>query len=130
MTTIVVIEPHTLLRLGILQILADTSASCTLSGEDYSVFTKESSTAECDLILLSISSFEEIQKLTAAAERIYAPKAMLLLSESSDMPHTVQGLPASVAGYVAKSARPEVLQASVRLVLAGGSCFPLRPNPV
>lgn len=55
---------------------------------------------------------------------------MLLLSESSDMPHTVQGLPASVAGYVPKSARPEVLQASARLVLAGGNCFPLRTYPI
>ncbi|MGB6104714.1 MAG: response regulator transcription factor [Pusillimonas sp.] len=129
MTTIIVIEPHTLLRLGILQLLADISPTSTVNGEDYSIFTREPSAAKCDLVLLSISSFEDIQKLTAATERIYSPNAMLLLSESSDMPHTVQGLPASVAGYVPKNARPEVLQASVRLVLAGGTCFPLRPYP-
>lgn len=128
MATIIVIEPHTLLRLGILQLLADVSASCTVHGEDYSVFAREPSTSECDLVLLSISSFEDIHKFTSAAERVYSPRAMLLLSESSDMPHTVQGLPASVAGYVPKNAPPEVLQASVRLVLAGGTCFPMRPN--
>ena len=130
MTTIVVIEPHSLLRLGILQILADICPSCNVSGEDYSAFAHEPSKSDCDLVLLSVPSFDDIQKLTAATERIYNPKAMLLLSENSDMPHTVQGLPASVAGYVAKSARPEVLQASVRLVLAGGSCFPLRTHTI
>ncbi|MGP1613859.1 MAG: response regulator transcription factor, partial [Pollutimonas bauzanensis] len=61
-------------------------------------------------------------------DRAYSPKAMLLLSESSEMPQSVKGLPPSVAGYVLKNVPPEVLQASVRLVLAGGTCFPLRPN--
>src|SRR3546814_12316042 len=62
--------------------------------------------------------------------RFRSPRAMRLLCESRDRPHTVQGLPASVAGYVPMSARPEVLQASARLVLAGGNCFPLRTYPI
>src|SRR3546814_6275664 len=59
MTTIVVIEPHTLLRLGILQILADISTACSIKGEDYSVFARKPSDTNCDLVLLSIPSFEE-----------------------------------------------------------------------
>ncbi|NYT83532.1 response regulator transcription factor [Alcaligenaceae bacterium] len=127
MTTIIVIEPHPLLRLGILQLLSDGSCSCTLEGADYSLLTRETSTQRnCELILLSISSFESLHELAHAAERICSPKSILLLSDSSSMPHSVQGLPASVAGYVPKNAPPEVLQASVKLVLAGGSCFPMR----
>ncbi|MBB5214323.1 response regulator transcription factor [Parapusillimonas granuli] len=129
MTTIIVIEPHPLLRLGILQLLSDGSCSCTLEGADYSLLARETSVQRnCDLILLSISSFEDLHDLAHAADRICSPKSILLLSDSSNMPHSVQGLPASVAGYVAKNAPPEVLQASVKLVLAGGSCFPMRPT--
>jgi two-component system nitrate/nitrite response regulator NarL len=129
MSLITVIEPHPLIRLGILQLLSNVEPGSSLKGEDYSSIAREvPDTNESDLVLLSISSFEDVQELTMAAERVFAPKAMLLLSDSSDMPHTVQGLPPSVAGYVPKNAPPEVLQASVRLVLAGGSCFPMRSN--
>lgn len=129
MSIITVIEPHPLIRLGILQLLSNVEPGSSLKGEDYSSIAREVPDAdESDLVLLSISSFEDVQELTTATERVFAPKAMLLLSDSSDMPHSVQGLPRSVAGYVPKNAPPEVLQASVRLVLAGGSCFPMRPN--
>src|SRR3546814_4223807 len=76
MTTIVVIEPHTLLRLGILQILADISTACSIKGEDYSVFARKPSDTNCDLVLLSIPSFAEIQKLTTATEHIYSVAAV------------------------------------------------------
>jgi len=131
MTIIIVVEPHPLLRLGILQLLSDVAPACKLEGADYSDLSHVGNTDRtCDIVLLSVSSFDDIHRLAMAAERVYSPKAMLLLSESSDMPHSVQGLPASVAGYVPKNAPPEVLQASVRLVLAGGTCFPLRPTVV
>src|SRR5690606_35744193 len=45
------------------------------------------------------------------------------------MPDRVHPCPPAVAGYVPKNAAPEVLQASVKLVLAGGTCFPLRSSP-
>lgn len=131
MAIITIIEPHPLLRLGILQLLSEIAPALSLQGEDYSCLTREAPPdGDFSLVLLSVSSFEEIHSLTAKADRLYAPKAMLLLSESSNMPHTVQGLPSCVAGYVAKNAPPEVLQASVKLVLAGGTCFPMRPNVV
>src|SRR5690606_33543911 len=131
MSIITVIEPHPLIRLGILQLLSNVEPGSSLKGEDYSSIAREVPDAdESDLVLLSISSFEDVQELTTATARVFSPKAMLLLSDSSDMPHTVQGLPSSVAGYVPKNAPPEVLQASVRLVLAGGSCFPMRSNVV
>ncbi|NYT44819.1 response regulator transcription factor [Alcaligenaceae bacterium] len=127
MAIITVIEPHPLLRLGILQLLTDVSPVTETHGKDYSCLEQDTpEPGNCDLVMLSVSSFEQLHHLASQAERVFGPKAMLLLSEADDMPHTAQGLPPSVRGYVAKDASPEVLQASVRLVLAGGTCFPMR----
>lgn len=127
MAILTIIEPHPLLRLGILQLLADISHDTTLQGEDYACLDRGAPPdGNCDLVVLSISSFEELHRLASEADRVFTPKAMLLLADTSEMPHTVQGLPPSVAGYVAKDAAPEVLLASARLVLAGGTCFPMR----
>lgn len=130
MTIITVIEPHSLLRLGILQLVSDVEPGIALEGSDYSpLFSGASDDAlPCDLMLLSINAFDDAQRLIAAAERVYAPKAILLLSENSDLPSSVHTLPKSVAGYVQKNASPQVLQAAIRLVLAGGTCFPMRSS--
>lgn len=129
MINITVVEPHPLLRLGLLQLLSDVTPGLALSGADYTELSRDPvPDASCDLLLLSVSSGEDIHNLCSAAERRYSPTTMLLLSETPDMPHSAKGMPSSVAGYVPKSAPPEVLQASVRLVLAGGTCFPLRAN--
>ncbi|NYT61151.1 response regulator transcription factor [Alcaligenaceae bacterium] len=129
MPVIIVVEPHSLLRLGILQLLSDIAPDVQLEGVDcVHLDQRPDSFRNCDLLLLSIPSIEDIHDISFAVDRAYSPKAMLLLSESSEMPESIKGLPSSVAGYVPKSALPEVLQASVHLVLAGGTCFPLRPN--
>ncbi|PLC52616.1 helix-turn-helix transcriptional regulator [Pollutimonas nitritireducens] len=129
MPTIIVIEPHPLLRLGILQLLSDVVPGVQLEGGEYASPPQDvHKSGQCALLLLSISSLDDVHDLVTAADRSYSPKAVLLLAESSDMPTSAKGLPASVAGYVPKNVPPEVLQASVRLILAGGTCFPLRPN--
>ncbi len=129
MPIIIVVEPHPLLRLGILQLLSDVAPNVKTEGADYSHPPHETNTSRhCDLLLLSVSSPEDIHDLAVAADRSYSPKAMLLLSDSSEMSLSIKGLPSSVAGHVPKNVPPEVLQASVRLVLAGGACFPLRPH--
>src|SRR5690606_38236949 len=99
MPIIIVVEPHPLLRLGILQLLSDVAPNVKLEGPDYAQLSNESGhAAHCDLLLLSVPSFEDIYELSAAADRVYSPKAMLLLSENSEMPNSAKGLPASVAG--------------------------------
>jgi len=127
---IIVVEPHPLLRLGILQLVSTCLPDSDAKGIDYSALS-EVQTADrgCELLILSIPSFEDIHKLTAAASHAYDPKSILLLSESSSMPDWVHNCPPTVAGYVPKNAAPDVLQASIKLVLAGGTCFPLRSNP-
>ncbi|MDS1141658.1 response regulator transcription factor [Pusillimonas sp. SM2304] len=130
MPIIIVVEPHPLLRLGILQLLSACLPDSHAKGIDYSALSEVHAEDQgCELLMLSIPSFEDIQKLTAAASHAYDPKSILLLSESSSMPDWVHNCPPTVAGYVPKNAAPEVLQASVKLVLAGGTCFPLRSSP-
>lgn len=127
MPIIIVIEPHSLLRLGILQLLSGIASDVHLEGVDYAHLEQvPDSSRHCDLLLLSVPSGEDIHELSFSVDGAYSPKTMLLLSESSELPESTKDLPSSVAGYVPKNVPPEVLQASVQLILAGGTCFPLR----
>src|SRR5690606_36019417 len=95
----------------------------------YSSFTRSRpDNDEPDLILLSVSPNESIHELTAATERVFSPKAILLLSDSNNMRGHMPELPQSVAGHIPKNSPPEALQAAIRLVLAGGSCFPMQAS--
>ena len=125
MSTIIVVEPHPLLRLGILQLLSSSLPDSTAKGVDYSALTEPCFEPGCDLLMLSIPSFERFHQLIAASSRTYAPQAILLLSENSGIPEWIQECPPSVLGYVPKSATPELLLAAVKLIMAGGTCFPL-----
>jgi len=125
MTKILVLEPHPLLRLGILQLLSDITPDCVLRGTDFSDLTRsDSNMPEFDLVLLSVNSAEDAQRLVPQVRKMCVPKAVLLVSDTIDLQHASQPLPTVVAGYLPKHTTPEVLQASVRLVLAGGTCFP------
>jgi DNA-binding NarL/FixJ family response regulator len=81
------------------------------------------------MVLLSVYGSEETTKLIEAAQVAYTPKSIVLLAENESVLHSLHGLPTIVAGYVTKCAEPGVLQASIRLVLAGGTCFPLHKPP-
>lgn len=126
MTIIKVVEPHALLRLGLLQLIANVIPEATIEGADYAALSD--SPRDCrdiDLVLLSLSPAEDANRLIDAVLNTYAPHSIMILSDHNHLPGSI-ALPTSVCGYVVKNAEPEVLQASIRLVLAGGTCFPLR----
>lgn len=128
MTIIKVVEPHAILRLGLLQLIANVIPDMKLEGADYSgLYDTVQDQRTIDLVLLSISSTEDTNRLIDAALHVYSPRAIMLLSDNNHFPATLS-LPTVVAGYVPKNTDPEVLQAAIRLVLAGGSCFPLRKH--
>jgi len=127
MAVVIVVEPHTLLRLGILQILADMLPDVKLEGSDYSCLLREASGGcTSDLVLLSVPAYEKANGMVHAAQRAYAPKCILLLSDADTIPYSSLHLPAVVAGYLPKNSSPDVLSASIKLALAGGKCFPLQ----
>ncbi len=126
MTIIIVVEPHALLRVGIVQLIGNVTPDVKIEGVDYSMLTKTPvEPRESDLVLLSVSPSHETSQLVQSAEAAYGPKSIILLADDGDMPADTK-LPSTVKGYVSKTAQPELLQASIRLVLAGGTCFPLR----
>jgi DNA-binding NarL/FixJ family response regulator len=129
MTTVIVVEPHALLRFGILQHLTEVLAESQVRGVDYSSLSRQASAeSESDLVLLSVALHDNVTVLVQAAQRAYTPKWMLLLSDVATIPSSWGDLPSVVAGYVSRSASPEVLAASIRLVLVGGRCFPSSPR--
>ncbi|MEO6959339.1 MAG: response regulator transcription factor [Burkholderiaceae bacterium] len=129
MTAVVVVEPHALLRFGILQHLNEVLPESTVHGVDYSsLYGQAFGGGEIDLVLLSVALHEDVVKLVQAAQHVYAPRCILLLSDVATMPGSWKELPPIVAGYVPRSASPDVLAASIRLVLVGGKCFQLSQN--
>lgn len=126
MANIVVIEPHKLLRLGLLKLLGEASPDYHVEGVDYEPLDRgQLANRQYDLALLSIPTFDDAQRLIQSVQRVYNPASILLLSESPSLPAQARTLPNTVAGHLVKNALPEIVQASVKLVLAGGTCFPL-----
>lgn len=127
MSHIVVIEPHTLLRLGLLDLLSRSSTINRLEGFDLSRLNQDAALpGGCDLAILSVNIPEDIGARLPAVERIFSPRHVLLLADSPGAIPGHEQLPDIIAGYVSKHATPEVLEASIRVVLAGGTCFPPR----
>ncbi|CAM5420584.1 response regulator transcription factor [Alcaligenes phenolicus] len=124
MTTIIIVEPHTLYRLGIVRLLADTLPSAELLSMDYESMETGLQTRCCELLLLSVPSAKACLKLLADAHRSLQPSAVLLIAESHYALPALQDMPAGVMGHLLKTATPELMAASINLVLAGGSCFP------
>lgn len=128
MRTVVIVEPHPLFRLGLRQLLNDALPQLSIEGYDYSSLSglPDQPQDNCDLLLLSLTTAQCGEKLATAAMDRFSPLRILLLAEADDLPNTSATLPECVAGSVPREAPPEILQASVSLVLAGGTCFPAR----
>ena len=129
MRTLVIVEPHPLFRLGLRQLLHDVVPQLSIEGHDYSSLEKLQATPPepCDLLLLSLTPARCSANLAGAAMTRFTPIRILLLADENEMPDSITQLPECTAGVVTKEAPPEILQASVRLVLAGGTCFPAGP---
>lgn len=127
MATIMVVEPNALLRMGLLTLLRTLDCSLTSTGIDYAqLFHGAPTRTETDLMLLSVpDAYDRMTELVNAAQEHYAPRRLLLLSETRTLPYSLLNLPPVLAGYISKHASQEVLKTSVMLVLAGGKCFPL-----
>lgn len=124
MTIIKVVEPHAILRMGLLQLISNVVPDLKIEGADYAnLFASSREQREIDLVLLSISPGEDTNQLIDSAQHAYAPRSIMLLSDQNYLPSSIT-LPGVVCGYIPKNSDPEILQAAIRLVLAGGNCFP------
>lgn len=129
MTTITVVEQNPLIRLGIVQCMADVVPNMHVEGVDLEIDPGIVSEAQPDLVLLGMPSTEhQANELIDAVQERYSPVSMILLAKEPAMPLFPRTLPRSICGYLPKDSSVEVIRASVRLVLAGGTCFPA-PTP-
>lgn len=118
MTTVVVVEPQALLRLGILHHLADVFPELSAQGlEDISGPEHHFFSGSCDLMLLSVSYTDcALERIDVAHSR-YAPHRLLLLSDGPLMPRHWRGLPSSVMGYLGRSSSLPLLTAAIERAL-------------
>ncbi|MEZ2624934.1 response regulator transcription factor [Paenalcaligenes hominis] len=125
MTTIVVLDPHPILRLGLIQLLKENFEGTTIKADDYHRLTEQKKPAPCDLIVYTLGSERNPTNQLTLLSKTYTPRFILLLAEGQPNlpPGTCKTYPL-VRGLICKNSTPEIIQASIRLVLAGGTCFP------
>ncbi len=127
MVTITVVEPNTLLRLGLLNLLKTLDCHASSRGIDYTQLFDHGQPPppDTDLMLLSVpTAYDHVKELVAAAQQRFAPRRILLLSDTQEPSYSLLSLSPALAGYVCKFASQDALKASIMLVLAGGKCFP------
>lgn len=126
MTAIVIIEPHPVLRVGLTHLLSELLSSSTIEAFDYEHLDGTSAVdANSELVLLSVSCPTQCRRRLDAVKRIYSPQSILLLAESVEMTSALYAEQPLIRGVVKKDASAELLKASVKLILAGGTCFPV-----
>jgi DNA-binding NarL/FixJ family response regulator len=136
MKTVVIIDPNPVLRRALVHLLSDISPDLGFEERDYGrLFGRVPVTGDHELVVLAFSRQDDLHNLTVSAQNVYSPKAILLLPDSDAIYPSLEGLPATVAGYVAKDSPCDVIRAATRVVLAGGMCFPLElsvngPDPL
>jgi DNA-binding NarL/FixJ family response regulator len=127
MTKVVLVETHPLMRLGLHQMLSALPGNWDIVAMDtYAV--KEFAYLECSVDLMIFGFPADISQgweALSQASRILRPERILLLSDPSAPWQQPAGEPVpNIYGCITKTAPIDVLEAAIRLGLAGGECFP------
>ncbi|UDM52264.1 response regulator transcription factor [Cupriavidus sp. MP-37] len=132
MATILLIEPHPLLRLGLRHLLAQAHLQGDLLDIDpLAPVDSDLWLNDADLMVYGLpadhaSGWSMLEQL---CQRL-RPQRVLVLSEQALPALPEAGLPEPVRGCVPKHCSADALDAAVRLVLAGGECFPASSQPL
>jgi DNA-binding NarL/FixJ family response regulator len=128
MATILLIEPHPLLRLGLRHLLAQAHIPGDLIDIDpLAPIDSDLWLYDADLLIYGLPA-DQASGWTMLDELCHRlrPQRVLVLSDQLASVAPGTGLPDPVRGCVLKSCSADALDAAVRLVLAGGECFPAR----
>jgi DNA-binding NarL/FixJ family response regulator len=127
MATILLIEPHPLLRLGLRHLLAQSQAPVEIIDLDPDDIPHSDGTwlLQADLVIYGMPpdlapSWRPLEDLCYRLR----PQRVLVLADSGAPTLQQSPMPDIVRGFLAKSCNADVLDAAIRLVLAGGECFP------
>ncbi|WP_265921670.1 helix-turn-helix transcriptional regulator [Cupriavidus nantongensis] len=132
MATILLIEPHPLLRLGLRHLLAQAHLDDDLLDIDpLAPIDSDLWLNDAELMVYGLPSDQASgwSMLEELCQRL-RPQRVLVLSEHAMPALPEAGLPEPVRGCVPKHCSADALDAAVRLVLAGGECFPASSQPL
>lgn len=127
MATILLIEPHPLLRLGLRQLLAQSELPVHVIDVEPAALPSADDARVRDADLLIYGWHDDGSGTLRAMEdvcRYLAPQRVLVLADGLPAAMAQEAVPPMVAGLLSKNCCAEVLDAAIRLVLAGGECFP------
>ncbi|WP_454724251.1 MULTISPECIES: response regulator transcription factor [Cupriavidus] len=128
MATILLIEPHPLLRLGLRHLLTQAGLHGDLVDIDPGSLPHPAEwLCHADLMIYGLSpdpatQWQEMEQ----ACRSLAPRRVLVLADEMYVPPGAGELPGNVRGLLSKACSADMLDAAIRLVLADGECFPAR----
>ncbi|OZI39809.1 helix-turn-helix transcriptional regulator [Bordetella genomosp. 5] len=124
----VLIEDYALLRVAIQHVLRDAGLGEDLASGELSQLEalRNTSVHPVELLLFGGSTHAD-HDVTALASvlDVLAPRRVLVLYAEFEAALMAAAVRAGAAGYVSKSLSPAALSAAVRLVLAGGECYPM-----
>jgi DNA-binding NarL/FixJ family response regulator len=127
MAKMVLIEAHPLLRLGLHQILSNIEGVWDIKGVGMDEFDNvDESLVGVDLLVFGLpidttAGWQALQRVQSSLQ----PKRVLLLTDAMPWKMPSEGLPeGTILGCLMKTASIEVLEAAIKLVMAGGQCFP------
>lgn len=126
MATILLLEPHPLLRLGLRHLLAQAHVPGDLIDLDPAALQEPDPwTHHADLLVFGLPAEAEQgwHTLAELCQRL-KPLRVLVLADHLPAPLPEAGMPDAVRGLLAKTCSADALEAAIRLVLAGGECFP------
>ncbi|MGO4325726.1 response regulator transcription factor [Cupriavidus sp. 2TAF22] len=128
MATILLIEPHPLLRLGLRHLLTQAGLHGDLVDIDPGSLPYPAEwLCHADLMIYGLSADPAThwQELEQACRSLMPRRVLVLADEVCAPPHAGE-IPGNVRGLLSKACSADMLDAAIRLVLADGECFPAR----
>lgn len=128
MATILLTEPHPLLRLGLRHLLVQSQLPIEVidfdpRNVDMAVPPADAPHRNADLLIFGMTPENDWTVLHGLCKSL-APQRVLVLADTA-CPGSAESMNAcDVRGFLSKACSAEVLDAAIRLVLAGGECFP------
>lgn len=122
MTSVLVVDDHSIVRHGVVQLIA-AEADLTVAGEAASAeeLLNHPALANCDIVLLDISLGGDNGLVLLDRIRACNPRAaVLFLSMHAEEQFAVRVLRMGAAGYIQKSSAPAELVRAIRTVARGG----------
>lgn len=128
MATILLIEPHPLLRLGLRHLLTQAGLHGDLVDIDPTSLPHPAEwLCHADLLVYGLPPDQDAgwQSLGDICQTLM-PRRILVLSDQIPSHSISARMPDNVRGVLSKGCSAEMLDAAIRLVLADGECFPAR----